>query len=423
MLHIITLYIINMATLNKVEDLEGQLQEPRAKDNPSSASGGPGDKQIDPGQVKTEGKGAGGMSDEEMIEYLMSKGKYFISSKDSTEKTGAYTSVIPPLDRKRTSSVSFLSSTVNESSSSSFSHRHSQNVPKIPPFSGDEPPMKGDVTYTEWRFEIRSLDRDPDISPSLLIQAIRRSLRGTARKMLVTLGEGSSVPQILTKLDSLFGDISTHGMVMQEFFNAKQRPDECVVNFGCRLESLLQAAYDNGSLNRASKNDLLRHKFWTSLHSDRLKSQTRHKYDSITSYDHLLKEIRTVEKEMNISKQASSPAAGSKAEESQKKKGKGHSHVVSCDVEQQQVTNTPDLNKEFEKKLKDIEERLSSKIDSKLDRILSKLGESGQSKSGQGQNKGQGQKSNRGRGNQGYHKNNQKSGQGNKNKESNNPNN
>ncbi|OWF43332.1 hypothetical protein KP79_PYT16083 [Mizuhopecten yessoensis] len=69
--------------------------------------------------------------------------------------------------------------------------------------------MKGDITYIEWRFEIRSLDRDPDISPSLLIQAIRHSLRGSARRMLITLGVGSSVAQILTKLDSLFGDTST----------------------------------------------------------------------------------------------------------------------------------------------------------------------------------------------------------------------
>lgn len=44
--------------------------------------------------------------------------------------------------------------------------------------------------------------------------------------------------------------------------------------------------------------------FWTSLRSEKLKGQTRHKYDSITKYDKLLLEIRRVEKELSISTRA-----------------------------------------------------------------------------------------------------------------------
>lgn len=58
---------------------------------------------------------------------------------------------------------------------------------------------------------------------------------------------------------------------MQEFFNAFQLPGENVTSFGCRLETMLQNAIYNGYLDSVSKNDLLRHKFWTSLNSEKLK--------------------------------------------------------------------------------------------------------------------------------------------------------
>ena len=71
-----------------------------------------------------------------------------------------------------------------------------------------------DVSYSEWRFEIKCLSTDPDITPNVLSQAIRRSLRGTARKMLIPLGENATVEDtcILSKLDALFGNISTTGV-------------------------------------------------------------------------------------------------------------------------------------------------------------------------------------------------------------------
>ena len=175
-------------------------------------------------------------------------------------------------------------------------------VPKVGQFSGDTPPQKGDVSYEEWRFEIRCLQNDSEVSASQLVQCIRRSLRGTARKMLIPLGDKASVGDILHKLDALFSDISTNGMVMQEFFNSFQKSDENVTSFGCRLESLLQTAIEHGYMGKESKDDLLRHKFWTSLRCEKLKSQTRHKYDTISSYDELLRELRQVEKEISISK-------------------------------------------------------------------------------------------------------------------------
>ena len=83
--------------------------------------------------------------------------------------------------------------------------------------------------------------------------------------MLIHLGETATVRDILDKLNILFAEVSNNGMIMQVFFNAYQFQGECATSTGCR--------FDNGYLNRSSKNDLLRHKFWTSLNSERLSTE------------------------------------------------------------------------------------------------------------------------------------------------------
>lgn len=172
------------------------------------------------------------------------------------------------------------------------------NVPKIPQFSGDEPAQKGDVTFNVWRFEVKCLELDNQVSGQMLLQAIRKSLRGTARSMLIPLGESASCKQIVEKLNGLFGNVSSNESVMQQFYTVVQAENESVTAFGCRLESLLQVAIDKGHVSIEAKDDMLRSKFWTSLRNERLKDQTRHKYDTVKTFDHLLREIRAVEVEM-----------------------------------------------------------------------------------------------------------------------------
>lgn len=239
------------------------------------------------------------------------------------------------------------------------------SVPKIPQFSGDDPPQKGDVTYAEWRFEIKCLEGDPDISSNLLLQSIRRSLRGTARKMLISLGEKASLVDILTKLDSLFGEVSTNGMILQEFFNAYQMPNEGVTAFGCRLESMIQSAVECGYLDRDCKNGYLKEKFWTCLRSDGLKAQTRHKFETIERYEDLLKEVRKVERELNISNYPPQVKIPINATTHPTKKSP-HQAAINFD-------KFNELELKFEKKLEQLEKRLDDKIDQKFDLILQKL--------------------------------------------------
>ena len=233
-------------------------------------------------------------------------------------------------------------------------------APKMPSFSGDKPPQKGDVTYQEWRFEVSCLLNDDEISHNQLVQAMRRSLRGTARKLLIPLGEKASVEDILQKLDVMFGDVSSKGMIMQEFFNATQRSSESVTAFGCRLETILQTAIDHDHIPRTSKNYL--HKFWTGLYSEKLKSQTRHKYDTIADFDILLREIRQVDKELSLV-----PGSGRSAI---------HNPLTLAhqdSLEEKFHALEKQMDSKFQNQIESMEKRLFQKLDDKFATIIGKL--------------------------------------------------
>jgi len=86
---------------------------------------------------------------------------------------------------------------------------------------------------------------------------------------------------------------------MQEFY---QKPNESItaLKFRGRLKFIFQITSDGGFMQKLAKNDLLRYKFWTSLKSDNIKYQTRHKYDTVIDFHELVREIRMVEREIKI---------------------------------------------------------------------------------------------------------------------------
>ena len=81
-------------------------------------------------------------------------------------------------------------------------------IPKLPLFSGHDPIPKGEVSYTEWRYEVRCVLSDHDLPSSHILQIVRSSLRGTARRLMIPSGEDLTVDLLLQKLDSVFSDLS-----------------------------------------------------------------------------------------------------------------------------------------------------------------------------------------------------------------------
>ena len=91
----------------------------------------------------------------------------------------------------------------------------SYSLPKLPSFSGSEIPPKGEVTYEVWSYEVKCLQKSPYLEEHHLLYAIRNSLKGSARSLLVPLRENATVTDILHKLDGFYGNVSSSETLMQ----------------------------------------------------------------------------------------------------------------------------------------------------------------------------------------------------------------
>ena len=188
-------------------------------------------------------------------------------------------------------------------------------VPHLPTFSGNT--GKGEVSFQRWKYEVKCL-KNTGLQENLLLQAIRRSLRGTPADVLTWMGETATVQEILCKLEGLYGTVMSGEALIQKFYSERMLPDESVTNWGCRLEELLSQAVALGKIEPSAMNGMLKAKFWSDLADDRLKNATRHKVDTTESFTQLCMEVHAVEQELKESdaKKAARPVKH------------GHSHVM-----------------------------------------------------------------------------------------------
>lgn len=167
-------------------------------------------------------------------------------------------------------------------------------IPKLPVFSGEG--GKGDVNFERWRYEVRCL-LTAGTPHNIITLAIRQSLRKTPADILTWMGENASVNDILEKLEGLYGNVLTGEALLKQFYTASQQPEESVAAWGCRLESILSQALACGQVEKSAMDRMLRKKFWSELHDDRIKMATRHRIDSISSFSQLVTESRVIEQE------------------------------------------------------------------------------------------------------------------------------
>ena len=172
--------------------------------------------------------------------------------------------------------------------------------PKFSPFSGEDPKPKTEATFEEWKYEVNCIVQDGDHSNATIAQAIRKSLRGQAKRVLLPLGTMADIREIMNKLEGVFGNVATGESVLQEFYMASQREGETVAAWGLRLEEILQKAIEKGQVRKDEKNDMLRTKFWKSLRSERLKNATRVHFETISSFELLRRAVRAEEHEMML---------------------------------------------------------------------------------------------------------------------------
>ena len=172
--------------------------------------------------------------------------------------------------------------------------------PKFTNFSGEDPKPKKEASFEEWKYEVNCARRDPQYTESMIAQAIRKSLSGQAKRVLLPLGTASTVNEMLEKLEGVFGNVATGMSVLEEFYSASQKQGETVNAWSLRLEEILQRAIDKGHTRIEEKDHLLKEKFWRCLRSERLKNATQIYYHTMDSFELLRRKVRAEEYEMEV---------------------------------------------------------------------------------------------------------------------------
>jgi len=164
--------------------------------------------------------------------------------------------------------------------------------PRLPFFSGDG---KGDVDFDQWKYEYECLSKSHD--KSVLAESIRRSLRGKAARVAMHVDKNAPIETLVSKLDSVFGNVKIGHSLMAQFYTAKQRDDESVAEWSCRLEDILCQAVGAGKVAPEETQMMLRNTFWTGLRAE-LRDLSGHKFDQSDTFEDFLRIMRQVEEDL-----------------------------------------------------------------------------------------------------------------------------
>lgn len=168
--------------------------------------------------------------------------------------------------------------------------------PRISMFSGST--AKDSTPFDVWRYEVTCLLADRLYSPDVVMETVRRNVKGDAARVVMRLGPRATVGEVLRKMGSIYGQVASQGALLSSFHAAQQTDSENVSEWSCRLEELMQQVEENSRINRCATREMLRSKLWSGLRSAELKSATRHKFDTLMEVDELLVAIRATEHEV-----------------------------------------------------------------------------------------------------------------------------
>jgi len=168
-------------------------------------------------------------------------------------------------------------------------------IPRIPLFYGEV--GKGEVSYSTWAHELKCLVLANQHEEDVLLQAIRKSLRGEAADVLRRCGVEATVKQILKEFEANFGDIDTPETILKKFYAIKMNEKESVFQYIARIEEMFNKAVNLAAVN-SNKNGCLRSVFYNGLNM-KIKQAAAVKFELVKDYDQLKIEVRKIENEIN----------------------------------------------------------------------------------------------------------------------------
>ena len=219
----------------------------------------------------------------------------------------------------------------------------SNNFPRISLFYGDN--VKGEVSFPQWMFEVKSLLLEKQYKPEVLAQAIRKSLRGEASNLLRRLGIGATIPQILEKFESVYGAVDTKENVLAKFYSARQEESEDVSKWSSRLEDILSIAVEKNMIKPTDSDDMLRHMFWQGLKPS-LKDISGYKFEQCKDFDELRVELRKIEQDHSKSESGNSIKTSIKS-------------VVENKDEKSEMKETKSMLQSLDSTVKDLERKIN----------------------------------------------------------------
>jgi len=186
-------------------------------------------------------------------------------------------------------------------------HKYLRNaerrVPHNPPLmlKPSVPKFSDPAQFTEWKIEIESMIRSKIYQKDILKQCVRNAISGKPRKVLATLKATATLENILSTMESNFGDVKSGQSIMEEFYQARQNKDEDITSWGIRIEEMIQRALEKGEIQENKKEEILRTKYWKYLRNSELKNATRVFYENCLTFEELRKRVRREEQELKVS--------------------------------------------------------------------------------------------------------------------------
>ncbi|XP_061170395.1 uncharacterized protein LOC133179718 [Saccostrea echinata] len=162
--------------------------------------------------------------------------------------------------------------------------------PRFSVFSGEK---KNETAFVVWKNDVQCALRDGACATHIIFQAIRSSLKDKARSLLLTFPTDATPQQILSKLDGVYGNIYPSEKLIQQFYASKQEEGETVVDFGMRLQSILQRCIERKAISN-DVNEMLRTILWSGFSDNNLRNASRYKYDTINDFETLRKELHSL---------------------------------------------------------------------------------------------------------------------------------
>ena len=124
-------------------------------------------------------------------------------------------------------------------------------------------------------------------------------MKGEAGRVVMHLGPTARIPEILYKLDSIYGDVEKKVDLLGDFFNARQREDENVTSWSCRIEDMIGKAVTRGLIDKEGVNEMLQSVLFRELRTS-LKALSGHKFDAIQDFNTLRIALRQREKDHEL---------------------------------------------------------------------------------------------------------------------------